>query len=256
MRKKTFSYPKLLPLAIPAGWLVSFSNHFVDEDPIDNGKGEVANMYGFSYNVLYLDCFQIDENGYYEPDRRSGKYSLELEWYPEFDVNGYYILTLFRNEQERDLQKILHHESKDRYKIQSLINFILFSIDSDFNFCEKKYYSLVENKMYFQSKVALIEPYSHWVVLENSVFFSKNQNDLILWLSQKRVINSNVKNFYDIKIFKKNNIFFTSFYSNDLLETSHVSVDIEKALKVANYCLACASLFRISDLEYFINSIK
>lgn len=96
--------PPLVPLRIPAGWLISF-NQFTEANPdlfIDDDY-----KYKWEFNE---DIFQF-ENSY-------RKQILDLSWRPEFNPNGEYILVLvdagtlywdppLREFRSRDINKIV-----------------------------------------------------------------------------------------------------------------------------------------------------
>jgi len=95
--------PPLVPLRIPAGWLISF-NQFTQASPhlfIDEDY-----KYKWEFNE---DIFQF-ENAY-------RKRLLDLSWRPEFDPNGEYILVLLDVDYLYWNQPLCEFRSRDINKI-------------------------------------------------------------------------------------------------------------------------------------------
>lgn len=110
---KFYNIQDLMPLYLFSGWIV-VKNVFFDVEPPQSGETSENEQY-FGEDLLALKynkgTYDVEAHNASEP-----LYYIWLGWYPEYSVEGHYVLTASCND-----EMIARFEARDRKKINRVI---------------------------------------------------------------------------------------------------------------------------------------
>ncbi|MGC9525949.1 MAG: hypothetical protein ACP5D7_10470 [Limnospira sp.] len=106
---------QLVPFHVPSGWAI-LHNSFGDVDPIIQ-NGYITNGEFFNENLLSVKPIEFDGTDWVTV--RDG-YELQLGWYPQYNPDGCYRLTVTRGSE--DNKTVVKYESKDRQEIRQVVD--------------------------------------------------------------------------------------------------------------------------------------
>jgi hypothetical protein len=111
----------LMPLRVPAGWLVA-KNHFADEIPrVENDR--IANETYFNEDLLSMEQTVYTPAGW---KADPAGFCVDLGWQPEADPGGAYRLVIFRGDWDHVAYRF---RSTDRQLIANIINRCLWYVN-------------------------------------------------------------------------------------------------------------------------------